>query len=89
MPERAKVKVPESWGCPHCGSNEHVKQWDWIAASYDGAFGPDGTFEDDGNGAEVEWDIMRGGDDVSYVCHAPECPGLLAEWHTPKRIEGN
>lgn len=90
MPRKAKViataEGQAKYGCPHCGSNEHIVQWDYIAASYGGAFAEDGVFEDDGNGAHVEWDVMLGGDHITYVCRAPKCPGKQKEWATPKRI---
>lgn len=56
--KQTPAEAPAVWGCPKCGAHgpDDIKQYGNIAASWGGAFGADGKWEDDNNGADVTWD---------------------------------
>lgn len=67
--------------CPSCKSDAHLRQWGWVAASWGGTFADDGSWNDDGNGASVEWDAVKLD---GFCCSNPQCAVRGVLFATPE-----
>lgn len=72
--------------CPKCGADwtnpANVRQWGTVGARWGGRVDEEGEWEDDGNGADVEWDACNVED---FMCRV--CDGVFPVHHSIDRLE--